>query len=105
MSRPTTYRGKLAAVIRLQECNVIMTQAISPAELYQRIETLETRLSFQEDWLDTLDQAVAQQAQRLETLEKISELMRQRLREHPQGISTDNETAVSRPENEIPPHY
>lgn len=92
-------------MIRLQECDVTMTDTLSPAELYQRIETLETRLAFQEDWLDTLDQTVATQAQRLDKLERISNLMRQRLREQQQGQSTDNETAVSRPEDEIPPHY
>ncbi|TVM07763.1 SlyX family protein [Vreelandella aquamarina] len=82
-----------------------MTETLSPAELYQRIETLETRLAFQEDWLDTLDQAVARQGQRLDQLERISDLMRQRLREQQQGQQTDNETAASRPEDEIPPHY
>ncbi|XGA80898.1 SlyX family protein [Halomonas sp. CH40] len=82
-----------------------MTETLSPAELYQRIETLETRLAFQEDWLDTLDHTVAQQAQRLDKLERISDLMRQRLREQQQSQQTDNETAASRPEDEIPPHY
>jgi SlyX protein len=95
----------LAAVILLQECDVTMTETLSPAELYQRIETLETRLAFQEDWLDTLDQTVARQAQRLDKLERISDLMRQRLREQQQGQPTDNETAASLPEDEIPPHY
>jgi len=82
-----------------------MTETLSPAELCQRIETLETRLAFQEDWLDTLDQSLAQQAQRLDKLERISDLMRQRLREQQQDQPTDNETAASRPEDEIPPHY
>jgi len=82
-----------------------MTETLSPAELNQRIETLETRLAFQEDWLDTLDQTVAQQAQRLDKLERISDLMRQRLREQQQSQQADNETAVSRFEDEIPPHY
>ncbi|NOG30636.1 SlyX family protein [Halomonas sp. TBZ9] len=82
-----------------------MTETLSPAELYQRIETLETRLAFQEDWLDTLDHTVAQQAKRLDKLERISDLMRQRLHEQQKGQQTDNETALSRPEDEIPPHY
>ena len=38
-----------------------MTNELSPAELAQRLESLESRLAYQEHWLDTLDQAVAQQ--------------------------------------------
>ena len=82
-----------------------MTETLSPAELYQRIETLETRLAFQEDWLDTLDHAVTDQARRLDKLEQISALMRQRLREQQYALQTDNETAAPRPEDDIPPHY
>lgn len=82
-----------------------MTETLSPAELYQRIETLETRLAFQEDWLDTLDHAVTDQARRLDKLEQISALMRQRLREQQHALQTDNDTAAPRPEDDIPPHY
>jgi len=82
-----------------------MTETLSPAELYQRIETLETRLAFQEDWLDTLDHAVTDQARRLDKLEQISALMRQRLREQQHALQADNDTPASRPEDDIPPHY
>ena len=82
-----------------------MTETLSPAELYQRIETLETRLAFQEDWLDTLDHAVTDQARRLDKLEQISALMRQRLREQQHALQADNDMPASRPEDDIPPHY
>ncbi|MGS2742660.1 SlyX family protein [Halomonas sp. LS-001] len=82
-----------------------MTETLSPAELYQRIETLETRLAFQEDWLDTLDHAVTDQARRLDKLEQVSVLMHQRLREQQYALQTDNDTAEPRPEDDIPPHY
>ncbi|WP_337240134.1 SlyX family protein, partial [Proteus faecis] len=58
-----------------------MTNELTPAELTQRIESLESRLALQEHWQDTLDQAVAQQERRLEKLEQLSALMRERLRE------------------------
>ena len=48
-----------------------MTNELSPAELAQRLESLESRLAYQEHWLDTLDQAVAQQERRLEKLEQL----------------------------------
>jgi SlyX protein len=82
-----------------------MTQALSPAELYQRLEALETRLAYQEHWLDTLDHAVAQQDRRLETLEHISALMRERLRDQHQNSSHSDNATAPRPEDDVPPHY
>ena len=82
-----------------------MTNDLSPAELTQRFESLETRLAYQEHWLDTLDQAVAQQERRLEKLEQLSALMRERLREQHQALQAGDSQGESRPEDEIPPHY
>lgn len=76
--------------------------------LEQRLEALETRLAFQEHWLDTLDQAMAGQEQRLTQLERISELMQRRLREQHQALQGAEDTHDSgdfHPEDEIPPHY
>ncbi|SDN49336.1 SlyX family protein [Vreelandella arcis] len=82
-----------------------MTSSLSPAELVQQFESLESRLAYQEHWLDTLDQAVAQQERRLTTLEQLSALMRERLREQHQALQSGNAPDAARPEDDIPPHY
>ncbi|OAZ97220.1 SlyX family protein [Halomonas sp. G11] len=82
-----------------------MTSTLSPAELNQQLESLESRLAYQEHWLDTLDQAVAQQERRLATLEQLSALMRERLREQHQALQANDAPDTSRPEDDIPPHY
>nr|WP_240454076.1 SlyX family protein [Halomonas sp. NO4] len=76
----------------------------SPARLAARLEALESRIAYQEHWLDTLDQAVAAQEQRLAQLERLGQLMQQKLR-HQQQELREMETATSRPEDEVPPHY
>ena len=82
-----------------------MTSSLSPADLIQQLESLESRLAYQEHWLDTLDQAVAQQERRLATLEQLSSLMRERLREQHQALQAGDDPGGSRPEDDIPPHY
>ncbi|MCP1365153.1 SlyX family protein, partial [Halomonas sp. BBD48] len=52
--------------------------------LEKRLEALESRLAYQEHWLDTLDRAVAGQERRLTQLERLSELLQLRLREQHQ---------------------
>ena len=75
-----------------------MTNELSPAELAQRLESLESRL-------DPLDQAVPQQERRLEKLEQLSALMRERLREQHQALQAGDSQGSFRPEDDIPPHY
>ncbi|MBZ5487028.1 SlyX family protein [Halomonas aquamarina] len=82
-----------------------MTQDFSPAELTQHLEALESRLAYQEHWLDTLDQAVVQQERRLEKLEQLSALMRERLREQHQALQDNASQGAGRPEDDVPPHY
>lgn len=82
-----------------------MTHELSPAELTQLVESLESRLAHQEHWLDTLDQAVVQQERRLEKLEQLSGLMRERLREQHQALQSNEPQDGQRPEDELPPHY
>ncbi|SHM12131.1 SlyX family protein [Vreelandella subglaciescola] len=86
-----------------------MPHNLSPAALDARLEALETRLAYQEDWLDTLDQTVIDQQRRLDALEKISALMRERLRERSHEPShgqtpTPGESDAP-PDDERPPHY
>lgn len=83
-----------------------MTSSLSPADLIQQLESLESRLAYQEHWLDTLDQVVAQQERRLATLEQLSALMRERLREQHQALqASDVPGGGGSPEDDIPPHY
>lgn len=78
-----------------------MTHELSPVDLAQRLESLESRIAHQEHWLDTLDQAVVQQERRLEKLEQL----RERLREQHQALQASEPQGGQRPEDELPPHY
>ncbi|KXS39711.1 MAG: SlyX protein [Halomonadaceae bacterium T82-2] len=73
------------------------------SRLEAHIEALESRLAYQEHWLDTLDRAAVQQEQRLSQLERMNELMQQRLRDQNQALeSLSPEPGAS---DERPPHY
>jgi len=72
--------------------------------LNERLEALESRIAYQEHWLDTLDQAVAGQETRLAKLERINALMQQKIREQQQALQ-EGDAATPRPEDELPPHY
>lgn len=72
--------------------------------LVTRIEALESRIAYQEHWLDTLDEAVANQERRLTQLERINTLMGEKLRDQQQALQ-DTDMATPRPEDEVPPHY
>ncbi|WP_373182163.1 SlyX family protein, partial [Halomonas campaniensis] len=52
-----------------------MSAEQASADLATRLEALESRLAYQEHWLDTLDEAVATQERRLARLERINDLM------------------------------
>lgn len=82
-----------------------MTYELSPVDLAQRLESLESRIAHQEHWLDTLDQAVVLQERRLEKLEKLSGLMRERLREQHQTLQSSDPQGGQRLEDDVPPHY
>lgn len=74
------------------------------AWLSSRLEALESRIAYQEHWLDTLDEAVAAQEKRLTQLERINGVMQQKLRDQQQALQ-DVDLASPRPEDEVPPHY
>ncbi|MDI5890138.1 SlyX family protein [Halomonas rhizosphaerae] len=81
-----------------------MSTDTTPAELARRLEALESRIAYQEHWLDTLDAAVAGQEQRLSRLERLNALMKERLRDQQRALQ-EHDTATPRPEDELPPHY
>ncbi|WP_234274082.1 SlyX family protein [Billgrantia zhangzhouensis] len=72
--------------------------------LAARLESLESRIAYQEHWLDTLDQAVAAQERRLAQLERINTLMQEKLRDQQRALQDSEMTAPS-PQDEVPPHY
>ncbi|WP_251977024.1 SlyX family protein [Salinicola avicenniae] len=76
----------------------------SGTSLEARLEALESRLAFQEDWLETLDKLVREQSGETQRLGRLNELLQQRLREQRQAID-DMGADLPRPEDELPPHY
>ncbi|WP_246131749.1 SlyX family protein [Pistricoccus aurantiacus] len=73
------------------------------ARLEARLIDLESRLAYQEHWLDALDKTLTDQHRRLETLERLGELLRQRLREQQQALASHD--GEFQPRDETPPHY
>lgn len=69
-----------------------------------RLDELESRLAFQDDWLETLDRLVREQASELERLTRVNTLMRERLSEQRQAID-DLGGDMPTMEDELPPHY
>ena len=65
----------------------------------ERLEKLETKISFQEDLIEELNKTVYQQQQKLDQLEEICRA----LARHVQALAeAGNE---GKPANERPPHY
>lgn len=87
-----------------QRADSTMSTDSTPAELAQRLEALESRIAYQEHWLDTLDEAVAGQEQRLSHLERLNALIKDRLRDQQRALQ-ENDTSTPGPEDEVPPHY
>jgi len=84
--------------------NTTMSTEATPAELARRLEALESRIAYQEHWLDTLDEAVAGQEQRLSRLERLNALMQEKIRDQQRALQ-ENDTATPGPADEVPPHY
>lgn len=82
-----------------------ITETENPsADTAQRLEALESRLAYQEHWLDSLDAAVAQQERRLMQLERLGNAMQARLQEL-RASHSDLQGDMPGPEDELPPHY
>ncbi|MEM7375881.1 MAG: SlyX family protein [Pseudomonadota bacterium] len=67
----------------------------------QRLEELESRVAWQEQTIDTLNTAIAEQAIAITRLEEKVRLMTERLRDH---LSAGGASPES-PGHEVPPHY
>ena len=65
--------------------------------LGERIDTLETRLAFQEEAIETLNQTITAQWQQIDALTRQIAALSDRLREA--------EAQSGSPANERPPHY
>ena len=65
--------------------------------LNDRIDTLETRLTFQDDVIETLNKTVTEQWAKIDALTRQLLILNERLQEA--------ETQLPRPANEPPPHY
>ncbi|OLO06014.1 MULTISPECIES: SlyX family protein [Salinicola] len=76
----------------------------SRMDLEARLDALESRVAFQDDWLETLDRLITEQAGELERLTRVNTLMRERLSEQRQAID-ELGGEMPRPEDELPPHY
>ena len=65
--------------------------------LSDRVDALESRLTFQDDAIETLNKAVTEQWTKIDALTRQLFLLNERLQEA--------ETQMPRPANEPPPHY
>ena len=65
--------------------------------LNDRIDTLEARVTFQDDAIETLNKTVTEQWAKIDALTRQLVVLNERLQEA--------ETQMPRPANELPPHY
>jgi SlyX protein len=68
-----------------------------PKTLGDRVDTLEARLTFQEDTIETLNKTITEQWARIDALTRQLVRLNERLQE--------TETQTPGPANERPPHY
>jgi SlyX protein len=72
-------------------------QSPSNEELSDRIDMLETRLMFQDDTIETLNQTITAQWREIDALKRQIAMLGEKLEEA--GATTEG------PRNETPPHY
>lgn len=68
-----------------------------PKTLSERIDALETRLTFQDDTIETLNQTITDQWKQIDALTRQMAALNERLQEA--------EAQAPAPGNERPPHY
>lgn len=71
------------------------------ATLIQRLDSLETKLAFQDDTIDALEQLVREQNTELQTMQRYLRLLAEKIA--PMDDSETNEQF--NPADERPPHY
>ena len=64
----------------------------------ERLTQLEIKLSFTEDWVDTLNQLVIEQQAQIDGLKRQLQALRLE-------STTDGANTVRNPRDEMPPHY
>ena len=69
-------------------------------DLENRVSELEMQLSFQENHIDTLNNALIDQQSRIDQLETLLRLYKKRLDEMQHGLLGEDEKGI-----EVPPHY
>jgi SlyX protein len=74
-----------------------LKMANDPTTLGERVDTLEARLTFQEDAIETLNKTITEQWARIDALTRQLVHLNERLREA--------ETQAPGAANERPPHY
>ncbi|WP_456268171.1 SlyX family protein [Kushneria sp. AK178] len=70
-------------------------------QVIERINDMESRLAWQEDWLERLDETLITQNATIERLERLCNLMAQRLGEQRESL----ESLQADSAEERPPHY
>ncbi|REC94067.1 SlyX protein [Kushneria indalinina DSM 14324] len=70
-------------------------------QVIERVDDMESRLAWQEDWLERLDETLIAQNATIERLERLCNLMAQRLGEQRESL----ESMQSDSAEERPPHY
>ena len=74
------------------------TEPLTAERNEERLTQLEIKLSFTEDWVDTLNQLVIEQQAQIDGLKRQLQALRL---ESP----TDGAQAARNPRDELPPHY
>ncbi|GHC28660.1 hypothetical protein GCM10010082_22660 [Kushneria pakistanensis] len=84
-----------------QQADSNMHIDITLKQVIERANDMESRLAWQEDWLERLDETLIAQNATIERLERLCNLMAQRLGEQRESL----ESMQSDSAHERPPHY
>ncbi|MCX2524312.1 SlyX family protein [Larsenimonas rhizosphaerae] len=83
------------------KCNTAIDIAL--AEVVSRLTDMESRTTYQEDWLEQLDATIISQQRHIDRLERQLQLAQQKLQrlDNDDGPHQDN----WQPSDDLPPHY